>query len=303
MLPRDGELHLVAVPRCGLNNSSLVKDQLNLLLASPRSAVFFSNAPPPRRLLEKGSAMTESLTPPGHGEMARIGVVVSHGFTGSLASVKDWGEALSGAGFAVKMPLLAGHGSTWQQLAKTPWQHWYRDVEDAYLELASSCDAVFVAGLSMGGALALRLAALHPVAGLALVNPGLTFSDKRAKYSGLLKYALQSVPAIGNDIKKAGVVEGAYPRTPVAAVHQLSQLFADTTRLLPQVSAPAVIFRSTVDHVVPDSSIDVLRARIGSADVQLVPLENSYHVATLDHDAPKIFSDTIAFFQRTRHGL
>ncbi|MFC8304181.1 alpha/beta hydrolase [Specibacter sp. NPDC057265] len=247
--------------------------------------------------------MTESFRSLGHGGLARTGVVVCHGFTGSPVSVQGWSEAFAAAGFAVNMPLLAGHGTSWQELAKTPWQHWYRDLEKAYLDLVSRCDAVFVAGLSMGGALALRLAAQHPVAGLALVNPGLTFADRRAKYAGLLKYALQSVPAIGNDVKKEGILEGAYSRTPVAAVHQLAQLFTDTTALLPQVTAPVLIFRSTVDHVVPDSSIDVLRKRIGSAHVELTALENSYHVATLDHDAPQIFSESIAFFQRTLHGL
>lgn len=214
-----------------------------------------------------------------------------------------WSEYLADAGFAVNMPLLAGHGTTWQDLSRTPWQHWYRDFEASYLELAARCDTVFVAGMSMGGALALRVGALHPVAGVALVNPGLTFDDKRAKYSGLLKHVLKSVPAIGDDIKTPGISEGAYTRTPVAAVHQLSQLFADTTTLLPRVTAPTVVFRSTVDHVVPESSMDVLKAGIGSTDLQVVPLENSYHVATMDNDAPMIFSQSADFFRRHLHAI
>ncbi|MBP2414997.1 carboxylesterase [Arthrobacter stackebrandtii] len=239
----------------------------------------------------------------GHGSLARVGVAVCHGFTGSPISMRAWSEHLADEGFAVNMPLLAGHGTSWQELSKTPWEHWYRDFEAAYLELAGRCDTVFVAGMSMGGALALRVAALHPVAGLALVNPGLTFDDPRARYSGLLKHVLKSVPAIGDDIKAPGISEGAYTRTPVAAVHELSQLFADTISLLPRVSAPALVFRSTVDHVVPDSSIDILHERIGSRNVQLVPLENSYHVATMDNDAPLIFSESAAFFQRNLHAI
>ena len=235
--------------------------------------------------------------------MARVGVAVCHGFTGSPVSMRAWSEHLTDAGFAVNMPLLAGHGTTWQELSKTPWQHWYRDFEAAYLELSSRCDAVFVAGMSMGGALALRVAAMHPVAGVALVNPGLTFSDPRAKYSGLLRHVLRSVPAIGNDIKAPGISEGAYTRTPVAAVHQLSQLFTDTISLLPRVTAPTVVFRSTVDHVVPDSSLEILQERMVGADVQVIPLENSYHVATMDNDAPLIFSESADFFRRNLHAI
>jgi carboxylesterase len=234
----------------------------------------------------------------GHGSLARVGVAVCHGFTGSPVSLRGWSEYLAGQGYAVSLPLLAGHGTTWQDLSRTPWTHWYRDFEAAYLELAARCDTVFVAGLSMGGALALRVAALHPVAGIALVNPGLTFSDKRAKYSGLLKHVLKSVPAIGDDIKKPGVTEGAYDHTPVAAVHELSKLFTDTISLLPRVTAPALVFRSTEDHVVPESSMDALRAGLGSRELEVVPLANSYHVATMDHDSPQIFAQSHEFFRR-----
>ena len=247
--------------------------------------------------------MVQSFRSPGRGELASIGVAVCHGFTGSPVSMQGWSESLADAGFAVNMPLLAGHGTSWQDLARTPWEHWYRDFEAAYLELAGRCETVFVAGLSMGGALALRVAALHPVAGIAVVNPGLTFSDKRAKYSKLLRHVMKSVPAIGNDIKLPGVSEHAYARTPVAAVYQLSQLFEDTISRLPQVTAPTLVFRSTVDHVVPDTSLDMLKERIGSRELQVVPLENSYHVATMDNDAPLIFSQSADFFRRNHHAL
>ncbi|MHA7304584.1 alpha/beta hydrolase [Arthrobacter sp. TMN-49] len=247
--------------------------------------------------------MAQSFRSEGHGDLARVGVAVCHGFTGSTLSMQGWSDHLANEGFAVNMPLLAGHGTTWQELSKTPWEHWYRDFEASYLELAARCESVFVAGMSMGGALALRVAALHPVAGVAVVNPGLTFSDPRAKYSGLLKWLLKSVPAIGDDIKLPGITEGAYTRTPVAAVHELSQLFADTVSLLPKVTAPTLVFRSSVDHVVPDSSISVLEENLTNAPLQLVPLENSYHVATMDNDAPLIFSQSADFFRRNIHAL
>ncbi|WP_104091849.1 carboxylesterase [Arthrobacter sp. GMC3] len=245
----------------------------------------------------------QSFRSSGHGSLSRVGVAVCHGFTGSPVSMRGWSEYLAEQGFAVNMPLLAGHGTTWQDLSRTPWEHWYRDFEAAYLELAARCDTVFVAGMSMGGALSLRVAAHHPVAGVAVVNPGLTFDDNRAKYSGFLKHIIKSVPAIGDDIKRPGVSEGAYTRTPVAAVHELSQLFSDTISLLPKVTAPTLVFRSTVDHVVPDSSVEVIKANIGTADLEVVPLTNSYHVATMDHDAEQIFAQSSEFFRRHAHAV
>lgn len=238
----------------------------------------------------------------GAGARARTGVLLSHGFTGSTVSLLEWARYLADQGFAVRLPLLPGHGTTWQELARTPWRRWYEEIETSYRDLARQSDDVVVAGLSMGGALALRLAALEPVAGVVVVNPGLTIADQRARYAGLLKYLLRSVPAIGNDIKKEGIDERAYTRTPVAAVHQLSQLFRDTTLRLPQVTAPTLVFRSNVDAIVPESSLDVLQQHIGSPDLEIVRLENSYHVATMDHDQELIFERSAAFIEHVTAG-
>ena len=239
---------------------------------------------------------------PFTGSGPRTGVVVSHGFTGSPHGVRAWAESLAAAGYAVRMPLLPGHGTSWQELARTRWQDWHAGLDAAYLELAAECDHVVVAGLSMGGALALRLAATRPVAGAVLVNPGLVIDDPRAPLAGILRFVLKSTPAIANDILKAGVDEGAYPRTPVAAAHELNKMFKDTLRLLPRITAPVRVYRSTVDHVVSDTSLAALRRGLTHAPLEVIRLENSYHVATMDNDAPQIFSGTAEFIRSVVEG-
>ena len=231
------------------------------------------------------------------GDGPRIGVVLSHGFTGSPHGLRAWAHSFAAAGFAVRMPLLPGHGTSWQDLARTRWQQWHGALDDAYLELDADCDYVFSAGLSMGGALALRIAATRPVAGVVLVNPGLVIDDPRAPLAGILKLVMKSTPAIANDILKEGMDEGAYPRTPVAAAHELNKMFKDTLRMLPRVTAPVRVFRSTIDHVVSDSSIVALRRGLTHAPLELVRLENSYHVATMDNDAEQIFEGSVDFIR------
>jgi carboxylesterase len=88
-------------------------------------------------------------------------VLLSHGFTGSPASVRGWADHLAAEGFSVRLPLLPGHGTSWQELARVPWRAWYKAYEVAYDELSESTDRIVAAGLSMGGALALRLASLR----------------------------------------------------------------------------------------------------------------------------------------------
>ncbi|WP_411376138.1 alpha/beta hydrolase [Arthrobacter sp. MPF02] len=236
------------------------------------------------------------------GDGPRTGVVLSHGFTGSPHGLRSWAHAFAAAGFAVRMPLLPGHGTSWQDLARTRWQQWHGALDNAYLELEAECDHVFAAGISMGGALALRIAATRPVAGVVLVNPALVIDDPRAPLAGILKLVMKSTPAIANDILKEGVDEGAYPRTPVAAAHEMNKMFRDTLRLLPRITAPVQVYRSTVDHVVSDSSIAALRRGLVHAPLELLRLENSYHVATMDNDADRIFRGSVDFIRSTLAG-
>ncbi|MBU8865411.1 alpha/beta hydrolase [Paenarthrobacter aromaticivorans] len=236
------------------------------------------------------------------GSGPRVGVVMSHGFTGSPHSVRPWAEHLAAAGYAVRVPLLPGHGTTWQDMATRSWREWHRAVDDAYRELAGESDFVFAAGLSMGGTLALRIAATRPVAGTIVVNPGLVLDDPRAVIVAALKYVLKSTPAIANDILKPDQDEGAYSRTPVAAAHELKKMYKDTAALLPRITSPVRVFRSTVDNVISNASLEFLRARV-QAPVDVTYLSNSHHVATLDNDAPEIFTGTVDFIQKTMAAL
>jgi carboxylesterase len=229
----------------------------------------------------------------------RIGVLLSHGFTGSPASMKPWGQYLAGQGYAVSVPRLPGHGTTWQEMNTTTWANWAGEIERAFEALANQVDNVFVCGLSMGGGLALRLAADHPdrVAGLVLVNPAVATDRKDVKLLPVLKHVIASFPGIANDIKKPGVEEHGYTRTPLRAAASMFAGYKVLRSDLGNVTCPILVFRSSVDHVVDPSSARIIQAGVNSADVQEELLEDSYHVATLDNDAPRIFSDSAAWIR------
>src|SRR3954462_7743212 len=100
------------------------------------------------------------------------GVLVVHGFTGNPQSMRPLAEAFAAAGYTVSLPLLPGHGTKVEDMIPTRWRDWSVAAEDAYRELAGRSRSVVVAGLSMGGTLAVWLATRHPeITGLVLVNP------------------------------------------------------------------------------------------------------------------------------------
>ena len=229
----------------------------------------------------------------------RLGVAVCHGFSGTRSSVLPWAEGLSAAGFDVEVPLLPGHGTDWRDLEGRRWREWAGAYEDACRRLAARTDLLFLAGLSMGGAIALRTAARLPVAGIAVVNPGLGFYDWRVRYIG----AFRLVQRTASPIEEEGAPdpvgdEGDYSLTPLAAVHELKRLFRTVDRSLPRVTAPLLAFRSDGDPVVPPSSLERILARVHSVDVEVVHLRRSAHVATRGPECPLIVERTAAFFAR-----
>lgn len=230
----------------------------------------------------------------------RTGVLLSHGFTGTPSSMRPWARYLADAGLRVSAPRLPGHGTSWQQMNRTSWEDWYAAVERAYLRLRDECDLVVVGGQSMGGALVLRLAAEYgsAISGVVLVNPSLT--DRRPVMIALpvARRLLGSVSGIGSDIAKPGAAEHSYDRVPLHALAGLKRLWRTVGRDLPRVRQPLLVFRSAVDHVVAADSVRLLRRRVGSAHVEEEVLPDSYHVATLDYDAPRIFAGTLEFIRK-----
>lgn len=233
-----------------------------------------------------------------------VGVLLVHGLTGSPAAMRPLGVDLAARGYSVRVPLLPGHGTRWQDANETGWVDWYAVVEAAFDDLRARCRGVVVGGLSMGGALALRLAQQRgaEVAGLVLVNPAIASADPRLRVLSVLRRLTPSAAAIGNDIA-AGGDELAYDRTPLHALASGTRLWRLVRADLTRVDQPLLVFRSTTDHVVDGSSVALLRAWTRSVDSEWVGLARSYHVATLDHDAPGIHSRTLSFVERvTRLG-
>lgn len=233
-------------------------------------------------------------------EGGQVGVLLCHGFTGSPQSLRPWGEYLARRGASVSLPLLPGHGTRWQDMQITGWQDWYAEVDRALRELSERCERVFVCGLSMGGALALRLAAKHgaAVSGLVLVNPALKVHGAAAHALPVARHLLPSTPGLVGDIAKEGVVELGYDRVPLHAAHSVRAFFRLVDRDLPQVTQPLLLLHSARDHVVPPGDSARVLSRVSSRDVTELVLEQSHHVATLDHDADRIFGESASFVSR-----
>jgi carboxylesterase len=228
------------------------------------------------------------------------GALVLHGFTGNPSSMRGVAEALAAAGFAVELPRLPGHGTSLEDMLTTSFTDWSAAAEEAYLELAGRTASLVVVGLSMGGTLAAWVTARNPgVAGLVAING--MFEPPAPAFLDLLRTTLEQgcdrLPAIGSDIAMPGVSEGAYEAAPIQPLISLMEATTELHGRLSEIRCPVLILTSREDHVVPPSSSDVFAGAV-AGPVERVPLERSYHVATLDFDRDLVEKRTVEFALR-----
>lgn len=234
-------------------------------------------------------------------DLSASGVVVFHGFTSTPASILPLADALRKAGCTVAVPALPGHGTSWQDLERRSAAEILRAGLAAYDSLATTCTHVMTAGLSMGGAIALHVAARRRTAGVVTINPALRLKPFTGMGAAVLGKAVRTIAPIAGDISREGAVEEAYERTPLRAVVQLSGIARQVRRELPIVRerrTPVLLMRSAQDNILPPASADTLVSALDPSQLTVLTLENSLHVATLDHDADLIGRESVGFLAR-----
>ena len=229
-----------------------------------------------------------------------VGVLVLHGFTGNPGSIRPLAATLAADGRTVEAPRLPGHGTAVEDMLDTRWADWSAAADAAYADLAGRTRTTVVAGLSMGGTLACWLAARHPeVAGLVAINPLVQPPDAEMVAMGraMLDAGETVAPGIGSDIADPGAHETAYAGSPLRPLLSLVEAVEALQADLPRIACPVLLLTSAQDHVVPPVNSDHL-ASVVAGPVERVPLERSYHVATLDFDKDLIAERATAFVRK-----
>ena len=220
-----------------------------------------------------------------------------HGFTGSPASIKPWALSLHEKGLTVFAPLLAGHGTHWSDLNKVHWEDWYQVIENEFLELKKHCDQIFVAGFSVGGALALRLAQIRgsELAGAILLNASIYDERRRFNLVPALSLFLPSIQGCIGDIAKAGAIKHGYERIPLKGLNQVRKLWRTVEHDLYLVDLPLMVAYSLNDHVVHPVCSETIIDNVYSNDIREIVFEKSFHNVALDYDAELLNEESLAF--------
>ncbi len=180
----------------------------------------------------------------------------------------------------------------------TRWEDWSAAAEAAYLELAARCDRVAVTGLSMGGTLTCCLAEDHPeIAGIAVVNP--LVEPPTAEFLDGVRASMLDGGDRGHRRHRFGHRQGGSGRgcLPGHAAGPGALTIRGRRRWSPAGRHP-------LPHLLaeqpggPRGGPDLRRSPGGSGwegPIERVYLERSFHVATLDWDAPLVEKRVVEF--------
>ncbi len=231
----------------------------------------------------------------------RRGVLLLHGFAGTPPELRRLGEWLAAHGIVAHAPLLAGHGTSPEEMARTGLRDWVRSADAALDRLLERCPVVGVAGQSMGGTLALHLAATRPEVRAVVTQAGmLRLSDWRLRLLPALHRLVRwHTPSGGVDLYLPDRLADLhnYSRRPTSALLELVRLGRLVERELPAVTQPLLVLHGGRDGVVAPANADRIVGGVSSPVRRLQRFERSGHGLSVDVDRDEVAALAGSWFE------
>ena len=261
----------------------------------------------------------------GEGENARTGILLIHGLTGTPAEMRLLGKGLNKQGFTVYGVQLAGHCGSMEDLVAARWTDWIASVESGLQRFAEHVDQVVVGGLSMGALLSLAVAERHPskVAGVCALSTTFRYDGWSIPAYTKLAFLLPLFRLLGigrnsvfmeappygikDEALRARVVEqmnsgdssaAGLPGNPWWSVIELRALSADVQANLHKLRSPCLVIHAKEDDISSVSNAHDIERGATNAKVELVLLDNCYHMVTIDRERRTVIARMNDFVAR-----
>lgn len=226
------------------------------------------------------------------------GVLLLHGFGDTPQTLSLLARRLHKAGYSVLAPLLPGHGRTMDAFKRSRAEDWISAARRSLYEMRERSETVSVVGLSMGGALAVLLAAeMRDIPALILLAPYLGMPK-------LLRLAAATHWLWGGF---AGEINARQPRSvrdPIEreknlaygavtgrTLFELSKVMTRARNALPLVTTPTLIIQSREDPRVASDVAEFALDKLGATEKQLVWTEGAGHIITVDYGRERVFGE------------
>ncbi|RPF54451.1 alpha/beta hydrolase [Aquisalibacillus elongatus] len=231
-------------------------------------------------------------------EKGNRAVLLLHGFTGHTADVRMLGRFLEKKGYTSHAPIYEGHGAPPEDLVKSTANDWWQDVLDGYDHLKNSgYDEIAVAGLSLGGVLALKLAYNKPVKAVIPICTPMYFDNVEELTQGFKQFAKEykqlekkEDDQIQNEIEEL-------MKDSDETFETLSHLIQEVHDNVDTIYAPAYVLQAEEDDMINKDSANYIYENIESDEKDIKWYEGAPHVITLSDYKDQVHEDVYQFLE------
>jgi len=200
----------------------------------------------------------------------KTSILLIHGWTGYPGQLYYLGTKLHKEDYTVMIPRLPGHGTSSGDFLATTARDWIRRAEDAFMDLSMESDQLIVAGISMGALLALHLGAVFPSSGVIAAAPAMSFKNRSACLSPVLKYLVREIPVASDnesdDPEENYIRKEYWSSRRLSAVAELIRVRRKVWKELPRVDAPLLLLEAGQDELVTAQGISKIAGKVSSED-------------------------------------
>jgi len=212
-------------------------------------------------------------------------VIAVHGFTGIPGHWRLAAETLNQHGYTVVAPLLPGHGTSVSEMERHGAADWLRTVVDAALSVRDH-RRVHLAGLSLGGLLAILAAGPTNAATITTVSAPLRFRHKSIYLAPFLHHFKPYTPWPASSAPsepETAELFLTYPGFPTRRAADLLVVLRHARKTARRLRRPALVVQSAADESVHPRSGPRLAKLLGPG-TQTLWLSDSRHNALLDRE-------------------
>ncbi|MFH1175392.1 MAG: alpha/beta fold hydrolase [bacterium] len=234
----------------------------------------------------------------------KIGVLLFHGWSSSPFELRKLAQFLCEKGYTVHAPLLPGHGTVWQDLYKVGWKDWEKAANEAYLDFKKKVERVFIGGVSMGGNLAVNVAAGNPeMQGIILMGMPLRLRSFYLRFFlPILRIVHpENTKRYSNYVRKEILeYKKHYWKFPTKSVGDAIDGMFDSKEKLQKVECPALVMQSTRDQLLKDRNVKKVFSLLKTPKdkKELVWIKDSDHTFIVDIYAEQIFEKILEFIEK-----